>query len=92
MKTPVDVVVNAVDKELEQKQIAESLSSQIVDELIEQSLLREEFKKELTSSNRSNEQNIDDGSIHKFSVVNFNEIIMCEFCNKKVPIIVCFHF
>ncbi len=48
MKTPVDVVVNAVDEELEQKQIAESLSSQIVDELIEQSLLREEFKKELT--------------------------------------------
>ncbi len=78
------ITTSVVDEELEQKKIAMSLTDKIVNELIEQNLLREEFKKELTSFKTNNEQTVDDGSIHKFSIVNFNEIVMCEFCNKKV--------
>ena len=57
------------------------MTNNIVDELIEQNNLLIEFNK--TQSANSESMN-DDGSMHKFVSVQFNESVACEFCNKKI--------
>ena len=60
-----------------------NLASKIADELVEQNLVEAELNKQIANSTlMSNE--VDDGSIHKFINVQFNDTVICEFCNKKV--------
>jgi len=56
------------------------LTDTIVDELNEQNLIQTNFSK----SEKESESIIDDGSIHKFVPIQFNESVACEFCNKKI--------
>ncbi len=62
----------------------QNLTEKIVDELVEQNKLKLEFKKELSDPQANQAAFVDDGSIHKFTSIQFNEIVICEFCNKKV--------
>lgn len=65
---------------------SKDLTEKIIEELVEQDKLKTEFKNELTNINNkySKTSQADDGSIHKFSVITFNEMVMCEFCNRKI--------
>lgn len=62
------------------------ITGTVVEQIVDQDRLRMEFKGELANNDRKKLEQIDDGSIHKFSVINFNEMVMCEFCKRKVGI------
>lgn len=61
-----------------------NLTNKIVNELIDQENLKIELKSQLSKPTLSKDDQVDDGSLHKFSILNFNEMVICEFCNKKV--------
>ena len=66
-----------VNQNFDERQITDT----IVEELVEQNIIQSSISK---SENTNNESSIDDGSIHKFVSIQFNESVACEFCNKKV--------
>ena len=81
-------VNNNIDVDL--VELNQNVSNKIADELVEQKVLETELNKKLADgisvngiNNGANGEN-DDGSIHKFVNVQFNDITICEFCNKKV--------
>ena len=57
------------------------LTETIVEELVEQNKNQIIFHK---TEKILNDNLVDDGSIHKFYSVQFNESVACEFCHKKV--------
>lgn len=59
------------------------LSSKVADELVEQNLVEIELNKQIADTNLIGNE-VDDGSIHKFLNVQFNDMVVCEFCNKKI--------
>jgi hypothetical protein len=63
----------------------EQLTHSIADELISQNHLETELSAQITDSQANGGlAEIDDGSIHKFVNVTFNDMVVCEFCNKKI--------
>lgn len=62
------------------------ITGTVVEQIVDQDRLAMEFKGELANIGPKGLEQIDDGSIHKFSVINFNEMVVCEFCNRKVGI------
>ncbi len=61
------------------------INNHVIEQLVDQDKLTAEFKGELSSNMDPNKVGqADDGSIHKFSVINFNEIVVCEFCSRKI--------
>lgn len=61
---------------------SQTIANKIGDELVEQNLLETDLNKKLAEG--ALEEDNDDGSIHKFVNVQFNENVFCKFCNKKV--------
>jgi hypothetical protein len=59
------------------------LASKVAEELVEQNLVEIELNKQIADSNMIGNE-VDDGSIHKFLNVQFNDMVVCEFCNKKI--------
>lgn len=60
------------------------ITGTVVEQIVDQDRLRTELKSELANIGSKGVEQVDDGSIHKFSVINFNEMVLCEFCNRKV--------
>ena len=71
-------------------ELNQNVSSKIADELVGQKQFESEMNKKNVESNTINGYSgpisDDDGSIHKFVNVSFNDITLCEFCNKKVSL------
>jgi len=68
---------NQLNQNFDERKITDT----IVEELVEQNIIQTNISK---SDNINNELSNDDGSIHKFVSIQFNESVACEFCNKKV--------
>ena len=72
--------VSQPEQDFDEKKLTET----IVDELVEQNAIQSTISK---SDQPNTESAVDDGSIHKFVSIQFNESVACEFCNKKVIIV-----
>ncbi len=77
------------NEDIDLVELNQNVSNKIADELVEQKALETELNKKLAdgilpSFTNSSTGDSDDGSIHKFLNVQFNDITICEFCNKKV--------
>jgi hypothetical protein len=78
------------NEDIDLVELNQNVSNKIANELVEQKVLETELNKKLADgisvngiTNGAIGEN-DDGSIHKFLNVQFNDITICEFCNKKV--------
>ena len=66
------------------KNVGRDLSEKIASELVDQNKLEADYKFQLLNPDANLTNQVDDGSIHKFASIQFNDIVICEFCNKKV--------
>jgi hypothetical protein len=74
--------VHKLDKSIEET----DLVGQISDQMVEQNLVEVELNKQINEGTlvTNGHDLVDDGSIHKFLNVQFNETVVCEFCSKKI--------
>ncbi len=64
----------------------------IGESLVEKSNIETEIKRKIADGSFKSLDEADDGSMHKFLSVQFNENVMCAFCNKKVRLILLNNF
>ena len=91
-------LVMRTDIEQQQQQQASNLVtvdekdvvSAVADSLTEKYNIETEIKNKMATGNFTNLEEVDDGSMHRFVSVQFNEKVNCAFCNNKVKFYIYF--